>query len=391
MRPLKYILILLIFCLLACNKYDIQPEQADGFIKFFSTGLTEVGFDVKPTDDGGYVAVGTTADDNGIRDIYLVRTDKYGNEESWSPVVIGGELDDVATSLQVVSDGFVILGYSNDASGSGGYDMYLVKTDLQGNVLWEQRAGGPSEDRGTNLELTSDGGFLAAGTTSSFGLGTRNAYWVTFNSSGNITRSGVFGVDGGIIGDTYIVETASDFVACGSIETGRSEIFVSLINKQNLVVKNFKYIGTATDHYGKCIQELADGNLILCGSAINSQGFSEVYLQKLAPDLNSLWVKIFSKTGESSDLNGNAIRIAPDNGLAILGTKTETENDDLFLLLTDSEGNELNLLLFGDDGYQRGSSLEITASDNGFIIVGTNGFEDNSMMALIKTDGQGKL
>ena len=76
MRPLKYILILLLLCLIACNNYDIEPEQADGFIKFFSTGLTEMGIDVKPTADGGYVAVGTTTSGDGIRDIYLVKTYK---------------------------------------------------------------------------------------------------------------------------------------------------------------------------------------------------------------------------------------------------------------------------------------------------------------------------
>ena len=47
----------------ACNKYDVQPEQAEGFIKFFSVNLREAGIDVKPTADGGYVAVGTSTDE----------------------------------------------------------------------------------------------------------------------------------------------------------------------------------------------------------------------------------------------------------------------------------------------------------------------------------------
>jgi hypothetical protein len=392
---LKNILILLLLCLMACNKYDIQPEQASGFIKFFSTGLAEAGYDVKPTADGGYIAVGTSSDESGIRDIYLVKTDQYGNEEPWSPVIIGGEGDDVATSLQIVSDGFIILGSSNDASGSGSYDLYLVKTDLQGNILWERRTGGPNDDRGTHLEVLSGGGFLAAGITSSYGLGARNAYFISYDAGGNPVKSETFGVESKTVFDTYIIEATSDYVICGSIGTVDpevSEIFIALIDKQNLGVKNFRYQGSGTNHYGKCIQELPDGNLVLVGNAVNAQGYSDVYLQKFSPGLSSVWVhENIDEPGELSDLNVSAIRVAPDNSLAIIGTRAETENDDLMLLLTDTDGNQPEIILYGDDGYQRGNSLEVTASDNGWIIVGTNGFEDESMMALIKTDSRGGL
>ena len=112
MKSIKYIPLFLAILLAACNKYDILPEQAEGFIKFFnSTTLTETAYDVKETADGGYVAIGTTSDEDGIRDLYLVKTDKYGNEESWSPVTIGGDYDDVGTSIQVVAEGYVVLGY----------------------------------------------------------------------------------------------------------------------------------------------------------------------------------------------------------------------------------------------------------------------------------------
>ncbi len=390
MKSIKYIPIVLAGFLPACNDYDIQPEQAEGFIKFFTTGLAEQGYDVKPASDGGYVAVGTTSDNEGIRDIYLVKTDRYGNEESWSPAIIGGESDDVATSLQVVSDGYVLLGYSNDTDGAGSYDMYLVKTDLQGNVLWEQYVGGSSDDRGTNLQLLSGGGFLAGGITSSFGVpGTRYAYLVTFDTQGNVTDLNYSGEEGKTINGTYAVETSSEYVICGSIQSGLSQIFVYTFNKQNLGPENSKYFGTVTDHYGSCIQVLSDGNLVLCGSAVNDQGFSEIYLQKLAPDLSSIWVRKISEP--QADLAGNALRIAPDNSIAVVGTRTKTENDDLFLLFTDSEGNNPDLTFFGDDGYQRGNSLEPTTVDNGWIVVGTNGFEDQSMMSLMKTDPQGSL
>ena len=111
MRYKQYLLIFPALLLVACNKYDIQPEQAEGFIKFFSSTLTEQAYDVKETADGGYVMIGTTSDEEGLRDLYLVKTDKFGNEASWSPVIIGGVFDDVGASIQVEADGSDVPGF----------------------------------------------------------------------------------------------------------------------------------------------------------------------------------------------------------------------------------------------------------------------------------------
>jgi hypothetical protein len=405
MRALKYIPILLLPCFAACNKYDIQPGQAEGFIKFFSSDLGQSGVDVKPTSDGGYIAIGNSTDPNtGLKDIYLVKTDQYGNEESWSPVILGNEnFDDVATSLQVVSDGFVILGYTNDTTGggNGSYDMYLLKTDLQGNVVWEKKTGGSADDRGTNLQVTSGGNFLAGGITSTYttNAGPRNAYIVLFDASGNYIRSGYFGEGDPTpktVFDTYVIETATDIVVCGSLGTidpEVSQIFVAVRDKNNFGPKNFKKIGTGTNHYGVSVQEKSNGNVIICGQAFNASGNIDLYLEEFTTNLVSVWQNTLTEAGETSDLAAGSLRFAPDGGLAIIGTRTETENDDIFLIFTDAGGNLIGdeITLFGDDGYQQGAALEFTTSDNGWIIVGTNGFEDNSMMALLKTDGQGGL
>ena len=80
-----------------------------------------------------------------------------------------------------------------------------------------------------------------------------------------------------------------------------------------------------------------------------------------------------------------------NNSYAIVGTRTETGNDDIILLHSDAEGNEVSRRIFGDDGFQQGMSLELTGFDGGLILVGNNGSEDQSMMALVKTDASGNL
>ncbi len=397
MRPIKYILLFMALGLAACNKYDIQPEQAEGFIKFFFTGeLTETAYDVKETADGGYVAIGTTSDDEGVRDLYLVKTDKYGNEESWSPVTIGGAYDDVGTSIQVVSDGYVILGYSKQTDTSE-YDMYLVKTDLQGNVVWETWTNFPNDDRGSHLLLTSAGDFLAAGLR-------KNTYGYIDLLLWRFDAGGVsIGIPKPVTPDedvnvlnAYLIEIEPYFVVCNTIQTSqKKQIVIIPFLKESLNFLAGKFCAESGDLEGNCIQELSDGNLLICGTVTNpGTGLTSIYLNKITPTFGTVpgWETAKTFPGESGvSLTGNAVRVLNDNSYAILGTRTETGNDDMILLLTDGNGTEVSRRIFGDDGFQQGISLELTGFDGGLILVGNNGSEDQSMISLVKTDASGKL
>ena len=399
MRSLKYIPLLALL-LAACNKYDIQPEQAEGFIKFYSSStLTETAYDVKETADGGYVAIGTTVTDeeSGSRDLYLVKTDKYGNEESWSPVTIGGAYDDVGTSIQVVQDGYVILGYSKQTDTSD-YDMYMVKTDLQGNTVWETWDDALSDERGMSLEVTSQGEYLAVGTRVNTTSGNNQYIVAKFDINGDCNRGQPIGYPNNNILNPYIIETQEYFVICSTLRSNqKNEIEIDVFEKDNIGIPlNHKSYYADGDLHGNCIQELEDGNLLVCGTVFDpSTGLSDIYLNKITSTLGTVpgWetYKTFTVTGDQVSLSGNAVRVVDNNSYAIVGTRTETGNDDIILLHSDAEGNEVSRRIFGDDGFQQGMSLELTGFDGGLILVGNNGSEDQSMMALVKTDASGNL
>ncbi len=398
MRWIKYIPLFLALMLTACNKYDIKPEQAEGFIKFFSRTLTEEAYDVKETADGGYVAIGTTIDEStGLRDLYLVKTDKYGNEESWSPVLIGGDYDDVGTSIQVVTDGYVILGYSKQTDTSE-YDMYLVKTGLQGNVIWEVWEGDDNDVRGTSLQITSGGEYLAAGIRRNPAFGIYDYKIVRFDASGNVVKDRIIssGDASASVVDACIIETQDYYVICSTVLFNqKNEIQIIPIFQDSHFPDGGKSYPAAGDLYGNCIQELSDGNLLVCGTILNSTGLGNIYLNKITAALGTVpgWetYKTLPEPGGQVSFTGNSVRIINDNSYAIIGTRTETGNDDIILLYSDAGGTEISRRIFGDDGFQRGVSLEITGSDGGLILIGNSGSEDNSMMALVKTDAAGKL
>ena len=137
---------------------------------------------VSPTKDGGYIAVGATSSfGKGDEDIYLVRTDSTG-QLLWSKTY-GGSDQDNGWSVHEIPTGFVLSG-STKSFGAGGFDFYLIKTDSDGKIEWSQTYGGQGDDCCWSLALASDGGFLLAGETTSSGAGEEDAMLVRTDSRG---------------------------------------------------------------------------------------------------------------------------------------------------------------------------------------------------------------
>jgi hypothetical protein len=81
------------------------------------------------------------------------------------------ERRDWGSSVQQTSDGGFILVGTTRSFGAGGPDVWLIKTDAEGNKLWEKTFGGIRDDRGHSVQQTSDGGFILLGWTESFDAG----------------------------------------------------------------------------------------------------------------------------------------------------------------------------------------------------------------------------
>jgi len=117
--------------------------------------------DVIATDDG-YLMVGTTDSfDNNYKDVYVVKTDKKG-KMLWQRTY-GGSRDDQAFAVTQAPDGsYVIVGKSESFSRRNGFDLYLIKIDKKGKMIWDRTYGGESDDVGYDI-LTAEDGYLIVG------------------------------------------------------------------------------------------------------------------------------------------------------------------------------------------------------------------------------------
>jgi predicted secreted protein len=151
----------------------------------------ETCYSVVETSDGGFALSGYTISFGaGGGDVWLVKTDSAGNL-LWSQTY-GGTNWDTGYSVVTTSDGGYIIAGSTNSYGAGGSDFWLIKTDSTGVEQWSQTYGGTSMDESHSVIATSDGGYAIAGSTRSYGAGSTDVYLVKTDELGNATEGSEF-------------------------------------------------------------------------------------------------------------------------------------------------------------------------------------------------------
>jgi hypothetical protein len=380
----------------SCREETFSPSQADSFVKFFGTHQKDEGIDIKSLDDGGFILLGTTSTENSGTDIILIITDKYGNAVRNSRQ-FGGPFDDRAGSIIKLSDGgMAILGSitvltGNDAMAS---NMYLIRTDGQGDTLWTRNYGDSSDQTGYHLAETSDGGFILIGSSENSETGEANILLVKTDLYGEIQWTRVHGGPGDDVG-TYIAETDDGFIYTGYTrsysQTGQSNanVFIVKTNHLGRVIFPFTY-GNSGDDYGKSLIPMPDGGFLVLGTTTNQENNRKnVFLARIGENIsNPVWIETY---GADIDHVASCFKITNDGNIIITGTQElSPRNHAIFLLKTDSNGNQLFLRTYGGSGRQNGKAVDI-ADDGGYVIAGSNELDGNSMITLIKTKPGGEL
>ncbi|MDF0589818.1 hypothetical protein [Candidatus Methanocrinis natronophilus] len=341
-----------------------QPPELK-WEKTFGGAGDERGLSLLEGRDSGLIVAGYTGSKGaGERDVFLIKTDKEG-EVVWERT-IGGPGRDEGWALVETSDGFAIAGVT-DSGGSGKKDLLLVKTDAEGYEKWKKTYGGAGDDWGVALLYTRDG-FIVAGVTTSGESGGSDGWIVKTDPDGNGEWEVVIGgsKDDGF---SSMVEVEGGYVLAGTTESygaGGKDVWLVKTDLQGERIWE-KTFGKGSDERGNSIIDLGDGLLVVGVTEDLASGGRDLFLVKTDYEGEKLWEKTLGGTGDDGGMG--AVVVA--GGIVILG-HTDSQgmgSQDLWLLKVSFEGDELWEKTFAGTGFDLGRSI-VSTKDGKMAVAG---------------------
>jgi len=328
---------------------------------------SDAGSEVRQTTDGGYIVAGSTSSFGaGSSDFYLIKSDTNG-DTMWTRT-FGGRLYDQGGSVVPTTDGGYIITGVADSLGAGDYDVYLIKTDADGDTLWTRTYGGDTCDWGMSVRQTDDSGYIITGSTWSYGAGLYDLYLVRLSVSGDTLWTRTYGGAGGDEG--YSVQQTSDggFIIAGntwSYGAGSADVYLVMTDAFGDTSWTRTYGGAEWDE-GCSVQPTSDGGYIVTGTTNSfGAGGSDVYLIKTDSSGDTLWTKTF---GGADNDRGSSVQQTTDSGYIIAGYTSSfgAGESDVYLIKTDSMGNVAVSVAEPRTGPTRAPALSLCCEPNPF-------------------------
>jgi len=285
---------------------------------------------------------------------------------------IGGKNDDEGKSLIQTSDGGYVIAGTTKSFGAGGDDVYVIKLDANGNLQWTKTIGGPDREEGRSLIQTSDGGYAIAGLTQSFGAGKPDVYVVKLDANGNLQWTKTIGGKNWDVGYSLIQTSDGGYAIAGittSFGTGGADVYVVKLDA-NGNLQWTRTIGGKSDDIGHSLIQTSDGGYAIAGTTESfGAGNPNVYVVKLDAKGNLQWTKTI---GGPHPQEGSSLIQTSDGGYAIAGiTYSFGAGDyDVYVVKLDAHGNLQWTKTIGGEKGEWGNSL-IQTSDGGYAIAGT--------------------
>jgi hypothetical protein len=361
------------------------------FQRTYGGDSVDYGYQVRQTNDGGYVLIGATNSFGaGYSDVWLIKTDPFG-DSLWTRTY-GGTDYDAGIAVAQTTDGYIVAGQTR-SFGAGHYDVWLIKTDSSGDTLWTRTYGGTDYDGAGAVAQATDG-YITAGQTRSFGAGGWDAWLVKTDSSGDTLWTRTYGGTGTDIGRSVVQTADSGFVIVGVTESsgaGSADVWLIKTNALGDTLWTRTFGGTGIDCGYSATQTVDSGYAVVGYTASFGAGSYDAWLVKTNALGDTLWTRTYG--GTSIDY-GYSVAQTRDGGYVIGGYTMSfgAGYQDAWLVKTDATGGTMWTQTFGGTGSDEGYSVAQT-DDGGYVLVGrTQSFGLVEADAwLVKTDSAGLL
>jgi uncharacterized delta-60 repeat protein len=278
----------------------LNPVGSVAWQKMYGGSANDIAYSVEQTSDGGYIVAGiTTSFGASAYDAWVLKLDPAGGV-TWQKMY-GGSSNDIAYSVRQTSDGgYVVAGYTA-SFGAVGYDFWVLKLDSLGSVTWQKIYGGTGADYAYSVQQTSDGGYIVAGITASFGATVYDVWVLKLDSTGGVTWQKMYGGSGADFAYS-IQQTSSDggYIVAGytnSFGAGGWDVWVLKLDSLGSVTWQKTYGGSSYD-YARSVEQTSDGGYIVAGYTYSfGAGDYDVWVLKLDSTGSVEWQKTYGGTG----------------------------------------------------------------------------------------------
>lgn len=310
---------------------NIQWQKVYGGIGY------DIARSIQQTADGGYIVAGETSSFGADTEVWILKLDGSGSIQ-WQNRY-GGAGVDVAYSIQQTSDGGYIAVGETTSFGAGGADAFVFKLKSDGSIDWQKSYGGTNDDRARSIQQTLDDGFIVAGETDSFGGGDLDIWVLKLDGQGAVVWQKSYGGNDDDVANS--VQQTSDggyIVAGGTTPTGSTvnDVFLLRLDASGGVVWQKTY-GGVNDDVAYSSQQTSDGGYIVAGrSSSFGNIFGDIWVLKIEPNGDIDWQKTY---GGNESNSANAIQQLSDGRYIVAGETSYFGAGEADVCVLKLEGN----------------------------------------------------
>ncbi|UCH05727.1 MAG: hypothetical protein JSW05_06065 [Candidatus Thorarchaeota archaeon] len=324
--------------------------------------------------DGGYLlAGGSLGIDGGDWDAWLVRTDIDGGM-LWNRTIGSLGFEVFRAAIQCQDGGFAFAGQTSSWDAQA-LDVWLVRTDSAGLPLWNKTFGDIHDDAGYSLTELNDGGFAVGGTIEPDSSGFTNAWLIRTDSNGNhvwnrkwgttFDQDCVFSVIKSLDGSIVLTGYTYSFAFPGTGET-----FLAKVDTGGLDVWNHTYDTADDTERGISVIQCSDGGYAIAGRNAEFHGGWNYDFALIRTNETGDLTWEFSYGGDNDEQASSLVEI-PGQGFAVLGYSPSPggESTDFWLLRVDKDGGQLWNRTYGGTLGENGVATVETV-DGGYVLFG---------------------
>lgn len=306
----------------------LSPEGRVAWQEALGTGLGEWASNAVPTSDGGIVLVGECQWRRGSGDAWVARLDGQGRS-LWQRRIGGDGYDELLGIEQTPDGGFIASG-TTDSAGAGSGDLWVVRLAADGTPQWQRTYGGAGAegpwDYSLPIRRTSDGGYVLCSGTTSFGAGSWDVWVLKLDADGNVLWERAFGGASDELPAAVIETSGGDLVVAAtttSFGAGNGDVWILRLSPGGELVWD-RTFGGAGDEAAYGIAETRDGGLVTA-AVTNSFGVGsyDAWILKLEGDGRIAWQRTYGGAGSEVPF-AMQVHETPDGGLVVAGSTAST-------------------------------------------------------------------